>query len=60
MTHKTTHPRPPIMLRRQPTEAPYQHYAFPPGWRLRPWGGGARLTRDDAARGLGGGIRNDK
>jgi len=59
MTNKPTHPRPPTMFRREP-ESPYQQYAMPRGWRLRPWGGGAKLRPDDTTRGLGGGIRNDK
>jgi len=59
MTNKPTHPRPPTALRPEPA-SPYQQYAMPRGWRIRPWASGVKLTRNDTTRGLGGGIRNDK
>lgn len=53
-----TKPRVPTFQPQRTTA--YQHSGLPPGWKLRMWGGGAKLTRAEAMRGLGGGIQNDE
>lgn len=49
---KYSKPKPKMLIgpRYKPIGGPAD---LPPGWKIRPWGGGAKLTRAEAMRGLG-------